>query len=101
MSNNRTVIERATSLTLFGRHIELPRTAAASRWEVEHLVYLLAVGFGIVEVPTATVHGIWRGKDGHDWRLQCVEVDCRSTVLTPQCEDDRSLDDSDEDLEIT
>lgn len=95
LSNDQNFIERATSHTILGQHIalpdELPRSTSASWREVEYLLYLLAIVFGIVKVPTTTVHGVWRGKDGHDWRQERVKLDCRSTTLEPQLETDRSI----------
>jgi hypothetical protein len=29
---------------------------------------MLAVGFGIIEVPGVTSYGVWRGKDELDWQ---------------------------------
>lgn len=103
-SNDRTFIERATGHTILGQHIEfpsdLPSRATADWGDIEQLVYTLAVVFGIIEVPKTTVYGVWRGKDGHDWRQQRVTLDCRSTTLQPQLETDLSIVDSYEDLEV-
>lgn len=104
LSNDRNFIERATGHTILGQHVDfprdLPRTATASWREIEHLLYALAVVFGIVEVPTTTVYGVWRGKEGHDWREQRVKLDCRSPTLEPKLEADLSIVDSYEELEI-
>jgi hypothetical protein len=29
---------------------------------------MLAVVFGIIEVPGVTIYGVWRGKDELDWQ---------------------------------
>lgn len=41
---------------------EFPDAATASWREIEILLYMLAIVFGIIEVPSVTVYGVWRGK---------------------------------------
>lgn len=94
-SNDRNFVERAHSHTLLAQHIEfpseLPDSAEASWHELEHLLYTLAVVFGIIEVPTTTIYGVWRGKEHHDWQQERVNLDCRSTTLEPRLEGDLSI----------
>ena len=101
-SNDRNFVERATSHTLLAQHIEfpseLPVRARASWRELEHLLYTLAVVFGVIEVPTTTIYGVWRGKDQHDWQQQRLELDCRSTTLGPRLEADLSIVETYDDL---
>ena len=49
--------------------------------EVETLLYVLAVVFGVVEVPSTTVYGVWRGKDELDWQHERLKLDARSPKL--------------------
>ncbi len=102
-SNDRNFVERARSHTLLGQHVELPkelpREATASWRQVEQLVYTLAIVFGVIEVPKTTVFGVWRGKDGMDWREERVEVDCRSTTIEPNLYSDLTIVDTYRSLE--
>lgn len=101
-SNDRNFVERARSHTLLGQHIEfpsdLPSSAAASWRELEHLLYTLAIVFGIIEVPTTTVYGVWRGKDQLDWQQQRLKLDCRSSTLAPNLQKDLSIVESYEEI---
>lgn len=103
-SNDRNFIERARSHTLLAQHVELPRElpdSAPATWrQAEFLLHLLAVVFGVLETPTTTVHGIWRGKDGADWQHERLKLDCRSSTLEPQIEADLSIIETYEDLEV-
>lgn len=97
-SNDRTFVERARGHTILAQHVEiprdLPRTATATWREVESLLYLLTLLFGVVELPGVTVHGVWRGKDGLDWQRERLDLDCRSTTLEPQLECDLAITDA-------
>ncbi len=101
-SNDRTFIERARAHTVLGQHIafprDVPRTASASWRDLEHLLYRLAVVFGVVEVPTTTLFGVWRGKTQSDWQSQRVKLECRSSTLRPLLERDIAMVDTFDDL---
>ena len=103
-SNDRTFIERAHGHTILAQHVavprDLPRSTSASWREVEVLLYLLTLLFGVVELPGVTVHGVWRGKDGLDWQRERVKLDCRSTTLRPQLECDLSIAESYEETRV-
>jgi hypothetical protein len=94
-SNDRTFVERARTHRLLGQHVDfpetLPETATATWREVETLLYLLAVGFGIVEVPSTTVFGVWRGKDELDWQYERLRLDARSPDLELAVKRDLSI----------
>jgi len=98
LSNDRNFVERARSHRMLGHHIafpdEFPRTATATWRELEILLYLLAVIFGITEVPNVTMHGVWRGKDELDWQQECVKLDVRSPILEPKVKADLSIAES-------
>ena len=49
---------------------------------------MLAVVFGIVELPSVTVHGVWRGKDELDRQHERLKLDARSPKLGPKLEAD-------------
>ena len=42
---------------------------------------MLAISFGILELPSVTLYGVWRGKDELDWRQERLKVDARSQQL--------------------
>jgi hypothetical protein len=76
----------------------LPRRTTATWRQVERLVYLLAVVFGVVELPAVTAHGVWRGKDGLDWQHERIDLDARSPALKTALETDLSIAESYDDL---
>jgi len=78
---------------------EFPDEATASWDEIETLLYMLAVVFGIVEVPSVTVYGVWRGKDELDWQHERVKLDARSPDLASNLEGDLSIVESYEELD--
>jgi hypothetical protein len=101
-SNDRNFIESAQAHRLLGQRIEfpseLPRKTTATWRELELLVYFFAIAFGIIEVPSVTIHGIWRGKDALDWQNERIKLDCRSPKLQPKLEGDLSIVESYEEL---
>lgn len=84
-SNDRNFVEGARSRTLLAEVVKLPSvlpdTTTASWRELEVLVYLLTVVFGVMELPGVTLHGVWRGKEGIDWQQERVKLAPRSPVL--------------------
>jgi hypothetical protein len=103
-SNDRNFVERARSHTILSQWIEfpedLPRKTTATWRELEHLVYVLAIVFGVVELPGVTVHGVWRGKDELDWQRERVKLDCRSPTLASKLEGDISIVESYDELQV-
>jgi hypothetical protein len=59
---------------------------------------MLAIVFGIIEVPSVTIYGIWRGKDELDWQHERLKLDARSPKLRPKLEGDLSIVESYEEL---
>jgi hypothetical protein len=101
-SNDRNFVERARTHRLLGQRVDFPerfpRTATATWREVETLLYLLADVFGVVEVPSTTVYGVWRGKDELDWQHERLKLDARSPKLDDALERDLSIVESYEEL---
>ncbi|SNR56848.1 hypothetical protein [Halorubrum vacuolatum] len=101
-SNDRNFVERARAHRMLGQHVEFPsafpHTATASWRELELLLYHLAVVFGVIDVPSITIHGVWRGKDELDWQHERVKLDVRSPKLTPKIEADLSIVESYDEL---
>ena len=94
-SNDRTFVERARSHTILAQWIDLPDSLPAktrATWgEVEHLLHMLAISFGILELPSVTLYGVWRGKDELDWRQERLKVDARSQQLASDLQGDLSV----------
>ncbi len=97
-SNDRNFVESARAHRLLGQRIEfpsdVPQETTATWREIELLVYLFAIAFGIIEMPSTTIHGVWRGKDGLDWQYERLKVDCRSPKLKAKLERDLSIAES-------
>jgi hypothetical protein len=94
-SNDRNFVERAQAHRMLGQRVdfptEFPDTATASWREIEILLYMLAVVFGIIDVPSVTIYGVWRGKDELDWQHERLNLDARSPKLGPKLEGDLSI----------
>ncbi|MFB6254886.1 MAG: hypothetical protein ABEI06_09775, partial [Halobacteriaceae archaeon] len=94
-SNDRTFVERARSHRLLGHRIEfpdtLPSTTTATWRDVELLIYLLTIVFGIIDLPGVTLYGIWRGKDELDWQNERIKLDPQSPTLASELEGDLSI----------
>ncbi|WP_254863076.1 hypothetical protein [Halovivax gelatinilyticus] len=103
-SNDRNFVEDARAHRMLGQRVdfpgEFPRKTTASWREIERLLYLLAIVFGVIEVPGATVYGVWRGKDELDWQHERVKVDARSPKLEAKLQSDLSIVESYEELSV-
>lgn len=84
-SNDRNFVEMAQGHRILAQLIEFPDSLPESRsvsWaEIEHLLYLLGVVFGVLELPNTTLYGVWRGKEQLDWQHERVKLDARSPDL--------------------
>lgn len=94
-SNDRDFIERAQGHTVLAQWVDLPEDVPATvdaGWdEVQAMLYYLAVLFGVIELPTMTVFGVWNGKGGQAWHHDRVKVDSRSSTITPRVERDLKI----------
>ncbi len=101
-SNDRNFVERARSHRMLGQRVdfpdEFPDETVATWRELEVLFYMLAVVFGVLELPSVTVHGVWRGKDELDWQHERIKLDIRSPKLAPKIEGDLSIVETYEEL---
>jgi hypothetical protein len=95
LSNDRGFIERAVETGVPAQHIEypvdIPRQASGSWTQAIGLLYYLAVVFGVVRLPKATLYGVWNGKDGRHWQTEQIDIDPRSPNLTPRLERDLGI----------
>jgi hypothetical protein len=103
-SNDRTFVERARSHTILAQWIDLPDSLPSktrATWnEIEHLLHMLAISFGILELPSVTLYGVWRGKDELDWRQERLKIDARSQQLASDLEGDLSVVETYNELQI-
>lgn len=94
-SNDRNFVEDARGHRILAQHVaipdDLPRKTTATWREVETLLYMLTVLFGVLELPAVTVHGVWRGKEGLDWQRERLKLDPRSPKLEAQLETDLEI----------
>jgi len=101
-SNDRNFVERAQAHRMLGQRVdfptEFPRSATATWDEIEVLLYMLAIVFGIIELPSVTVYGVWRGKDELDWQNERVKLDARSPPLESNLQTSLSIAESYEEL---
>ena len=101
-SNDRNFVERAQSHRMLGQRVDFPDTLpeeTTATWrEIELLLYQLAIVFGIIELPSVTVYGVWRGKDELDWQHERVKLDARSPTLESKISGDLSIVESYEEL---
>lgn len=92
----------AQTHTILAQHIELPRElpdeTTASWQALEELVYLLAVVFGVLELPGVDVLGVWSGKEGTDWQEERVKLAPRSPTLKEALVGDLSVVETHEEL---
>lgn len=103
-SNDRNFVEQARAHRMLGQRVDFPdqfpRKTTASWRELERLLYLMAIVFGAIEVPSATVYGVWRGKDELDWQHERVKIDARSPNLESNLQSDLSIVESYEELSV-
>jgi hypothetical protein len=94
-SNDYGFVELATEGGLHAQHVDfprkLPRRTTASWDELSDLLYYLAVTFGVVSLPGATLYGVWQGKQNHHWQEEAIAVEPRSPKLEPILERDRTI----------
>ena len=92
-SNDYGFVDRAREQKVPAVHVEfdldVPKTITATWDEIALLLYELAVLFGVIILPKATLYGAWDGKDEHDWQAERIDVDCRSDELSSILHRDR------------
>lgn len=101
-SNDRNFIEEAQGHRILGQRIEfpdeLPGETAATWDEIELLIYMLSMAFGVIHLPNTTMYGVWKGKDNLDWQHERMKIDARSPELDAMLERDLSIVESYEEL---
>lgn len=94
-SNDYGFVELAAEAGLEAQHVDfprsLPRRTTASWDDLADALYYLAVAFGVLRLPGATLYGAWNGKQNHHWQDEAVVVEPRSPKLEPILERDRAI----------
>ncbi|WP_229126536.1 hypothetical protein [Halapricum desulfuricans] len=94
-SNDYGFIDRAREQKVPAVHVEfeldVPETITATWDEIALLLYELAVLFGVVVLPKATLYGAWDEKDEVDWQAEVIDVECRSQALADSISRDRAV----------
>ncbi|MDG5777851.1 hypothetical protein VB773_19975 [Haloarculaceae archaeon H-GB2-1] len=95
LSNDYGFVERARDAGILAQHVsfpvDIPRKVIVSWDELHDLLYILAVLFGVLELPKVTVYGVWNGKSGDDWQKHRLNVDCRSDRVKEKLRRDRAI----------
>lgn len=94
-SNDRDFVERARSHRVLAQRVEfpdgLPESLTASWTEIQDMLHVLTILFGVLSLPKVTLYGVWKGKGGQDWHDELPEVDCRSPTVESLLERDRRI----------
>jgi hypothetical protein len=94
-SNDTGFVERANDRGVKAQKVAFPpgvpeRTTVS--WETLcALLYMLAVGFGVVVLPKVTLYGAWNGKHGSHWEQRALALDVRSPKLETVLERERTI----------
>lgn len=77
-SEDNNFVEMARDNRLSAFHIiqkkELPETLKATWEELVELVYTTAIIYGWVKMGSATLYGVWLGKNQEDWNCEALKV---------------------------
>jgi hypothetical protein len=97
-SNDTGFVERATDAGVKAQKVAFPPDVPSEttvQWETLcSLLYVLAVVFGVVELPKVTLYGVWNGKDGTHWEGRELAFDVRSPKLKARLERDQQIVDA-------
>lgn len=84
-SNDYGFVDRAREQKVPAIHVDfeldVPQTITATWDEIALLLYELAVLFGVIMLPKATLYGAWDEKDERNWQAEAIDIDCRSDRL--------------------
>jgi hypothetical protein len=69
----------------------VPRQLTGTWGQIATLLYNLAVLFGVLVLPKATLYGVWETKDARDRKCERIDIDCRSQTLAEILARDRPI----------
>lgn len=94
-SNDYGFIDEARDRKIPAVHIDfpvdLPRQLTGTWDQIATLLYELAVTFGVITLPKATLYGVWDGKDDRNWKREEIDIDPRSDKLAAIIERDKPI----------
>jgi hypothetical protein len=97
-SNDTGFVERATEAGLRAQKVafppDVPKRTTVSWETLCSLLYMLAVVFGVITLPKATLFGVWNGKDGKHWESRELALESRSPKLAERLECDQQIVDA-------
>jgi hypothetical protein len=71
--------------------IDLPRQLIGTWDQIATLLYELAVTFGVLTLPKATLYGVWKDKDQHNWQREEIDIEPRSEKLATILNRDKAI----------
>lgn len=74
--------------------IDVPQRLTGSWEQISTLLYMLAVTFGVVVLPKATIYGVWDSKQSHHWQQETLKIEARSNRLQTILERDKPIVDA-------
>lgn len=74
--------------------IDFPRRLTGTWDQIATLLYELAVVFGVVRLPRATLYGVWSEKGPRNWHREEIHVEPRSEALATILRRDRPIVDA-------
>lgn len=86
--------ERKISAVHVDFDIDVPSKLSGSWHNIATLLYMLAMVFGVVVLPKATLYGVWESKEPHHWKSESIKIDARSDKLQAILERDKPVVDT-------
>jgi len=71
--------------------VDFPRQLTGTWDQIATLLYELAVTFGVITLPKATLYGVWEDKDDRNWKREEIDIDPRSNKLAAVIERDKHI----------
>lgn len=68
--------------------VDVERRLTGTWEEIATLLYELAVSFGVITLPKATLYGVWEDKGPRNWKREEIDIDARSDKLSQLLERD-------------
>jgi hypothetical protein len=94
-SNDYGFIDEARERKLPAVHVnfdvDFPRRLTGTWDQIATLLYELAVLFGVLVLPRATLYGVWEGKSERNWKHEEIDIDTRSEKLAAILERDQPI----------
>lgn len=81
LSNDYGFVEEAATAGLPAQHLQfksvLPRHVETTWGVVADTLYYLALLFGVIVLPKATLYGVWTDKADLEWQTEEIDIECR------------------------